>query len=226
MLYSLFHSLHNFTSYFNSGFIYKVSRLFEITPYIRSPVGVPSTGTDGVSWNKLSHINPFSIRYFWPHSLPTETQAFCNLHETYSPYNLDTVVGFLARPFKLFVCMMPSRRLAAAFAFSSVSSLSVLLRLIHWDDSRALKAPARWLFLLMVCVGINMKIITYVLLSPVCQARVFWSEGWSLSWVRNSVPGRPPSVSNTRCLFHSFNLVFSSGPLKRRFLSLPIYFWG
>lgn len=52
------------------------------------------------------------------------------------------------------------------------------------------------------------------------QARAFWSEGWSLSWVRTSVPGCPPFVSNTRCLFHAFNLVCS----PEKVISLS--FWG
>lgn len=67
MLYNLFHNLHNFRSYFNNGFIYKVSRLFEITllhTCAYSQVRIPATATDGVSWNKLIHIKPFSIRHF------------------------------------------------------------------------------------------------------------------------------------------------------------------
>ena len=54
-------------SYFNNGFICKVSRLFEMKLFytsMYSQVGIPSTDMDGVSWNKFIPVKPFSIRHF------------------------------------------------------------------------------------------------------------------------------------------------------------------
>lgn len=142
----------------------------------RSQVDTPSTHTDGVSWNKLIHIKPFSIRRFDLIISLLKHKAFVTFTRLTALVILILLWDFL--PVFLNVSFSRCRLIALLLLLSSLRwapCLCVVIDSLGWFTSAA---SSGWvsLFLLMVFVAINRKIIPYALLNPVYQARGFHSS--------------------------------------------------